>query len=83
MATERTPMTEYRCQSCDHMAKDHLGYVGPCAQCWRDLHKICDAFEPRDADMAEVQRRLSDHPVGVKLLHLLDELGPMERPDGK
>ncbi len=51
-----TPLDDFLCASCAHKAKDHTAFIGPCAECWRQLDtpEICPRFIIREQDRATI-----------------------------
>lgn len=47
-----TALDNFLCKDCNHRARDHTVFTGPCAECWRLMIEICPRFMPKDEDMA-------------------------------
>lgn len=50
---------ETLCIDCNHKAKDHVTYTGPCSECWRQAVKICERFHPT-AEAIELIEQAAD-----------------------
>lgn len=50
-----TPLDDFRCASCQHRAKSHVAFFGPCSACWRRGIKICHRFRLQEKDRAAVE----------------------------
>ncbi len=55
MPLRDTPLDNFLCATCEHRARDHTAFIGPCAECWRKLvDPLCPRFRLRDEDREEV-----------------------------
>ena len=62
-----------KCATCSHDAVDHFSYMGPCAECWREVQPICKRFVLADEDRDKASAAFAQVFKSLNPVNIMDE----------